>query len=361
MNELIYDRTEADVLQAEDIVTRLTEGTATETERAEWLSGTLRGAMNADDLNRIEQWTAYLAAQLRGYGYAVVITPRAAQPGTPQPQAVEYIESSGTQYIDTGFMPNQDTRVVVDIEITKQTTASVCIIGARVQSSSTAAEMFNFWSMNTGTTVRSDYFGTNQSKSFSAVGNRLTIDKNKNVCTFDSNTLTNTAASGSVPLNLYVLTCNNAGAVNASYNVMAKLYACKIYDNGVLVRDYLPYYDANGVACLYDAVNDSFAYNAGSGVFTASESFIVPSHTDWTREDFPTRREVDRIRRNVDALQAGFYSIPDWREIVYNNKLDFNQANAIEWDLDRIYVWLERMVAAFAYATEIYGGESDFV
>ena len=29
---------------------------------------------------------------------------------------LEYIESSGTQYIDTGFIPNQDTRVVVDFE-----------------------------------------------------------------------------------------------------------------------------------------------------------------------------------------------------------------------------------------------------
>ena len=26
---------------------------------------------------------------------------------------LDYIQSSGTQYIDTGFMPNQDTRVAV--------------------------------------------------------------------------------------------------------------------------------------------------------------------------------------------------------------------------------------------------------
>ena len=74
--------------------------------------------------------------------------------------------------------------------------------------------------------------------------------------------------------------------------------------------------------------------------------------------DFPTRGEVDRIRRNVDALQAGFYSLPDWREIVYNNTLGYEQANALEWDLYTIYVWLERMVAAFVYAGEIYAGEA---
>ena len=78
---------------------------------------------------------------------------------------------------------------------------------------------------------------------------------------------------------------------------------------------------------------------------------------EWTRTDYPTRTEVDRIRRNVDALQAGFYSLPDWREIVYNNTLGYEQANALEWDLHTIYVWLERMVAAFVYTGEIYAGE----
>jgi hypothetical protein len=86
-------------------------------------------------------------------------------------------------------------------------------------------------------------------------------------------------------------------------------------------------------------------------------SVTVQTRT-WTRTDYPTRTEVDRIRRNVDALQAGFYSLPDWREIVYNNTLHYSQANALEWDLYTIYVWLERMVAAFVYAGEIYAGEA---
>ena len=68
---------------------------------------------------------------------------------------------------------------------------------------------------------------------------------------------------------------------------------------------------------------------------------------EWTRTDYPTRGEVDRIRRNVDALQAGFYSLPDWREIVYNNTLGHEQANALEWDLQRLYDWLGAMVNSF--------------
>lgn len=79
---------------------------------------------------------------------------------------------------------------------------------------------------------------------------------------------------------------------------------------------------------------------------------------EWTRTDYPTRTEVDRIRRNVDALQAGFYSLPDWREIVYNNTLGYEQANALEWDLNALYIWLGRMAANFDFirAGEIYAG-----
>lgn len=67
----------------------------------------------------------------------------------------------------------------------------------------------------------------------------------------------------------------------------------------------------------------------------------------WGMADIPTRSEIDRIRANVDALQNGFYSLPDWREIVYNNTVDWQQANALEWDLQRIYDWLQAMVQGF--------------
>lgn len=77
----------------------------------------------------------------------------------------------------------------------------------------------------------------------------------------------------------------------------------------------------------------------------------------WQDDDLPNRPDIDRIRANVDALQTGFASLPDWREIVYNNTMGWEQANAIEWDLSRIYVWLGRMVSAFWYAGERYAGE----
>ena len=42
---------------------------------------------------------------------------------------VEYIQSTGTQYIDTGFKPNSNTRLVADMEITAGSTSF--LFGAR--------------------------------------------------------------------------------------------------------------------------------------------------------------------------------------------------------------------------------------
>lgn len=179
----------------------------------------------------------------------------------------EYIESSGTQYIDTLFKPNHNTRVTMDVEVLSQTAASNCIFGTRSTSSSTAPLMLNLWSMNTGASVRFDYFGHNQSSSISIVGKRVKIDANKNVCTIDGTSLTVTSGTGQVVLNLYLLTVNNAGGTKDEWHTTAKLYSCKIYDNGILVRDFIPCTNPSGVAGLYDIVGKAFYANSGTGTF----------------------------------------------------------------------------------------------
>ena len=73
---------------------------------------------------------------------------------------------------------------------------------------------------------------------------------------------------------------------------------------------------------------------------------VFVRRSNWTMEDFPTRSDIDRIRRNVDALQNCFLALPDWRAIVYNGTMDFAQANALEWDLGRIEIWLKETVDA---------------
>lgn len=174
---------------------------------------------------------------------------------------VGWIQSTGTQYIDTEFKPNQDTRVVIDIEVTVKETSF--LYGARNSSSSGAFALAQL----TGTSLRSDYNSKDTQIAISTV-QRLTVDKNKNITVVNGTTSTIDAQTFECPYNLTLLTVNTAGTIHST-KTKAKLYSCQIYDNGTLVRDFRPCYDPDGVACLYDEVTETYFYNAGTGEFIA--------------------------------------------------------------------------------------------
>ena len=51
--------------------------------------------------------------------------------------------------------------------------------------------------------------------------------------------------------------------------VSGKIYWFKIYNNNILVRDFIPVLDNNNVPCLFDRVEFKFYYNQGTGQFIA--------------------------------------------------------------------------------------------
>lgn len=180
---------------------------------------------------------------------------------------VEYIESSGTQYIDTGFKPDQNTRVVIDIEATKMASINFVAFGCRVASTNND---YSLWYEYTDKTKMYSNYGNSTATLIVANSlSRLTIDKNKNATTINGVTAQSTANSFAKTLNLFLLSLNANGSEDTTRRISAKLYSCKIYDNGTLVRDFLPCINASGTIGLYDLVNSTFYSNADSGTFTA--------------------------------------------------------------------------------------------
>lgn len=182
---------------------------------------------------------------------------------------LEYIQSSGTQYIDEGFKPNQDTRVVFDVDWAPASTAS-WLFGCRT---SNTAETYNF--LTYSNKYRSDYNATTSgAETSSTPSGRFIIDKDKNITKIDGvvvNTLT--YASFQCKYNMYLFANNNAGSVAG--NTSAKLYSCQVYDNGTLVRDYIPCQTTAGEIGLWDDVNSVFYGNAGTGTFTAGPVIAI--------------------------------------------------------------------------------------
>lgn len=182
---------------------------------------------------------------------------------------LEYIESSGTQYIDTGFKPNQDTGVEVTVRV-PTIGVNTMICGAR---NSTTSQNYTIL-VNTSGDFRQGYNNTVYTGG-AADTNQHTIKADKNLFYVDGQ-LANTATYATFTAygNMYLF------AVNAPTVLFGnvQIYSCQIYDNGTLVRAFVPCKNTAGTVGLYDTVNAAFYANAGTGTFTAGPE-IIPATT----------------------------------------------------------------------------------
>ena len=186
-------------------------------------------------------------------------------------QEVEYIESSGTQYIVVDFIPNQDTRLDMLVEPRSVVAAGSGVgfipYGSAESYSSKAFECY------TGTEgkLEFNYDGQYQTDLLNvSVGTKINISHNKNNILV-TNTNGQTIARHS--FNYMAFTCpRNLAlfAINRSTALVGqtRIYSCQIYNNTTLALDLAPCYrKSDNVAGLYDLVNNVFYTNAGSGVF----------------------------------------------------------------------------------------------
>ena len=182
---------------------------------------------------------------------------------------LKYVETNGTQYIDTEFKPNNNSRIVMDFESINDYTSmsnGLCpLFGARNGSSSGA---FGIWF---GDKTYPHYGNASYSANgyFTAdIKNRIVYDMNKNVVTVNDTVITCTNYTFNTNYNLCLLAFNNYGTIDTRHP-SGKLYSCQIYDDGVLIRDCLPCINTDGEIGLYDVVNRKFYGNAGTGTFIA--------------------------------------------------------------------------------------------
>lgn len=188
-------------------------------------------------------------------------------PGSRLPSGyteLAYIQSSGTQYIDTGFKPNNNTRVVMELLYTGS--ESISNEFGAWNSSNNAS----FICLTTGKNNLYPFYG-NTSKQVSANRTvRHTVDMDKNVVKMNGTTMiTFNQMSFQCIYPMFLCCFNNAGVTTNMTSM--RIYSCQIYDNDALVRDFVPCINASGKVGLYDLVGKQFYGNAGTGVFTGSE------------------------------------------------------------------------------------------
>lgn len=209
-------------------------------------------------------------------------------------QQVEYIESSGTQYINTGVIANQDTSAYVDFQyLIKESTF---IFGSRI---STTEQAYTLSSGNSSTKILSAY-GTSSNVILAPIDfNRHTLRKNKYVCTFDDTTINAGTASMvfTTPGPLYLFACyQTTGPYLYS---TSRIFEFKLWQSDRLVRDMVPCYrKEDNVAGFYDLVEGTFYTNKGSGSFSVGTNI------------YPTPERPIKIQ-GVGERTKNLFDIPD--------------------------------------------------
>ena len=183
-----------------------------------------------------------------------------------------YLQSNGTQWIDTGVIPNADTGVYVK--------AQRLNYGDFVNFGSWENSSVYFYPPRFNTTNKSGAysFGTTYQVSFAydkgddliyTSTMNLYNDKTVNFWSEDTNWFgiipVNFTATFTRPLWLFSYNMDNT-SINATYGKFGgRIYRAQITQGNTLVHDYVPCLDTNNRPCMYDVIEQKTLYNQGTG------------------------------------------------------------------------------------------------
>lgn len=205
-------------------------------------------------------------------------------------QEVEYIESTGTQYIDSGVKLNQDSRFIVDYQYKANTTSARVFgnisslppngLGLSTSAGTINSKVQAYYNQNNWTPSSQD------SESFIPLTNRLVYERNANKQYINGNLYyTDDIVNFTMVSNATIFGFYYGDGNNNFLKASMLLYSLKIWNNNVLVRDFVPCYRIlDNKPGLYDIVNDVFYVNQGTG----TDFTLGPNHDTYV----PTTVEI---------------------------------------------------------------------
>lgn len=191
---------------------------------------------------------------------------------------VEYIESSGTQWINTWFSPtNKNVRIEVTYRFVSLPTGTdrKYVFGESFNSGNIRLQYavgdaghcgIGFGNIFKGDVTFNSY-DTDTTHTIVCDGGVFSLD-GVTSDDWDLSAAPLDTTDTNHPIYLFGHNVNNDNP--PSYLSSIRLYSCKIWSQGKLVRDFIPVSLTNGTTvCLYNAVRGDFYNNAGTGSFTA--------------------------------------------------------------------------------------------
>ena len=248
---------------------------------------------------------------------------------------VEYVENNTLAYIDTGFKPNQDTRIIAEMQVVTSTSYNPhfgcdgweTYNGIRMgYESGINGTLHVKYGNNNGWTVYPNVHGDL---------NKHTYDWNKNYFYMDGSLVGSyTYGNFQTTSNLGIFFVIENGSPTSQYICYGRVYSFKIYDDGTLVRDFVPCTrDSDSKAGVYDIVNDVFYSSANSGYeliapqtgYTYSVTIQGLENGDTTRITWDNGIHTDfNVGNGTYTYTTTADAIPVFIETVTDYSLDYS-------------------------------------
>lgn len=193
-------------------------------------------------------------------------------------QEVEYIQTSGSQRINTGYRHKSNTIYDINFQIVRYNARYNTILGGRKTWNSSDAYAFGF--------ENSYYFYTNSGQAnatliyqgTTGVDYHVIVRKDDIYINDQQYIYTNYNQGDGTPTrpsnlsdglyDVYLFALNQKNSAIEPCRI--KLYSLKVYEGDTLKMEFVPCYrKSDSVIGLYDLVANTFFTNAGSGTFTA--------------------------------------------------------------------------------------------
>lgn len=221
---------------------------------------------------------------------------------------LEYIESTGTQYINTGLTSKGRGITTVELKVSpSQTNIDRAFFGEYSNSVIELGQLGSKWRTNVSGTATN--LIVNEARVWSvSTGGGWYVDGVRS-----GSDLIGTGES-SVTMRLFGRFYNGSMDKNAS----CKIYYCKIWESGVLKRDFIPVIKkSDNTIGMLDKVNNVFYTNQGTGTFITGPAKELPSEYQEVEYIYQEKQNSSGLT-NLAFIQSN---------------LSFADIDAVEFDL----------------------------
>lgn len=181
---------------------------------------------------------------------------------------VEYLKSTGTQYIDTGYIANNNTKVDLEFETTNISKNQALFCSRQTINLTNPTYTLFILSGKLRLDIEKQQYATNIDI---AQDTKYHVSVEKGVITVGGNTFNVNNKKEFTTGQSMLMFISNTGVSSGELTGLGnqayiKMYSFKIYDNNKLVRDFVPCVrNSDGKVGMYDMVTKNFYVNSGTG------------------------------------------------------------------------------------------------